>query len=120
MAAAKKPAAKETPVKPPAETSASEKPNVKLIVSASDTGVDTEESPRPLRDPWAPRPSGSSIYGFYGNEKKPQKGVWGDAYSVQAQNGDAEAEIATSTQEELDSPVAPAETVAPVETVPPG
>ena len=29
-------------------------------------GGDTANSPRPLRDPWAPRPEGSSIFGFYG------------------------------------------------------
>ena len=98
VSAVKKPAAKETPVKPHAETSVSEKPNVKSIVSASDICVDTEASPRPLRDPCAPRPCGSSINGFYGTEKKPQKGVWGDARSVQAENGDAEAEKATFMQ----------------------
>ena len=90
---------------PPAESSGSEQPNVKLILSALDTGVDTEESPRPLRDPAAPRPAGSSIHGLYGNEKQ-QRGGRGDAYSVQAQNGDAVPEIPTFTLEILDSPVA--------------
>ena len=28
--------------------------------------ADTHDSPRPLRDPAAPRPEGSSIFGFYG------------------------------------------------------
>ena len=30
-------------------------------------GVDTPDSPRPLRDPWAPRPAGSSVLGYYLN-----------------------------------------------------
>ena len=101
VSAVKKPAAKATPMNPLAETSAWEKPNVKLTVSASDVCADTEKSPRPLRDPWALRPCGSSINGFYGTEKKPQKGVWGDARSVQAENGDAEAEKAAFMQEEF-------------------
>ena len=42
--------------------------------------------------------------------EKQQRGGRGDAYSVQAQNGDAETEIPTFTLENLDSPVAPAET----------
>ena len=29
---------------------------------------DNERSPKPLRDPAAPRPCGSSIHGFYGND----------------------------------------------------
>ena len=94
---------------PPAKSSGSEKPNMKLILSAFDTRVDTEEFPRPLRDPAAPRPAGSSIHGFYGNAKQ-QRGGRDDAYSVQAQNGDAEPEIPTVTREEFDSLVGPAET----------
>ena len=30
-------------------------------------GVDTPDSPRPFRDPWAPRPAGSSVLGYYLN-----------------------------------------------------
>ena len=30
-------------------------------------GVDTADSPRPLRDPWAPRPAVSSVRGYYLN-----------------------------------------------------
>ena len=29
--------------------------------------ADTPDSPRPLRDPYAARPAGSSLFGFYGN-----------------------------------------------------
>ena len=50
----------------------------------AETG-DRAESPRPLRDPAAPRPAGSSLLGFYGD------GVAGDpseTWSLQAQRGD--------------------------------
>ena len=31
--------------------------------------LDTKDSPRPLKDPYAPRPEGSSIYGYYPHDK---------------------------------------------------
>ena len=36
-------------------------------IQQQEVAEDTTESPRPLRDPAAPRPEGSSIYGFYGD-----------------------------------------------------
>ena len=45
---------------------------------------DTADSPRPLRDPCAPRPEGSSIHGFYGKDAGKRFQTW----SVQAVRGD--------------------------------
>ena len=33
-------------------------------------GVDSPDSPRPLRDPGAPRPAGSSLLGYYGDQQR--------------------------------------------------
>ena len=49
---------------------------------------DTADSPRPLRDPYAPRPVGSSLNGFYGNGMLP-----GDSLSVMAQYNSSEGEM---------------------------
>ena len=49
---------------------------------------DTGDSPRPLRDPYAPRPVGSSLTGFYGNGMPP-----GDALSEMAQSRSSEDDI---------------------------
>ena len=49
----------------------------------AETG-DRAESPRPLRDPAAPRPAGSSLWGYYGNGLA---GHASDTWSIQAQRG---------------------------------
>ena len=41
--------------------------NTSVHRADDDAAQDQEDSPRPLRDPTAPRPAGSSLYGFYGN-----------------------------------------------------
>ena len=52
----------------------------------ADPNADTADSPRPLMDPNAPRPEGSSINGFYGADAKRKRF---DGASARATNGSA-------------------------------
>ena len=61
-------------------------PGLPLADFAITASADTANSPRPLGDPYAPRPYGSSIHGFYGADAS-HEGISSDGASANATIG---------------------------------